>query len=389
MQVVRQGCACLVIAAPRLRASVASSTRAASRKAACELVGEHGDHDDLHVDGRIAAHAEPQIDDAAQPAVARRRQFPVEVAVRRHTGGPSVDGGRRRRRSLPRPPRGRGRRSGGSRGRSTWRVGLVVRRCSGRRPVRERRRRIVGRHGLELPDDLGERREREGDRVVDRSSAAPSPRYRRCGRSGPTRYAMSRGGAHAMATGSSTATVDDVPTVVTTRQARACARVVDRPPPVMRRDQARPRASSTDRAARVVGTATARSTVSRPHRRASTICVATDGDADRARRRRSTGRRCTIRIGIEADVIAAAASADARITTRQLERLVVVGADLGDLLEQLGAAAGVQEVPARLAGDVGPEEVAALAERRRRRRAACRPCSSTAPRPPASTSIVS
>jgi len=49
--------------------------------------------------------------------------------------------------------------------------------------------------------------------------------------------------------------------------------------------------------------------------------------------------------------------------SRQFERLVVVGADSRDLLEELGPAARVQEVAARLAGDVRPEEVAALAER--------------------------
>src|SRR5205807_9650221 len=47
------------------------------------------------------------------------------------------------------------------------------------------------------------------------------------------------------------------------------------------------------------------------------------------------------------------------------ERLVVVPADSGDLLEQLRSAAGVQEIATRLAGNVAAEVVAALSERRR------------------------
>ena len=55
-------------------------------------------------------------------------------------------------------------------------------------------------------------------------------------------------------------------------------------------------------------------------------------------------------------------------TRRQPERLVVGVDDPGDLLEELRPAARVQEVPARLPGDVGAEVVAALPERRRRPR---------------------
>ncbi len=49
--------------------------------------------------------------------------------------------------------------------------------------------------------------------------------------------------------------------------------------------------------------------------------------------------------------------------TRQAERLVAALDDVGDLREELGPAARVQQVLARLPGDVGPEEVAALTER--------------------------